>query len=161
MIEHGNILVPTDFSPSSNEALRRACVLADTFGAHVHLLHVIDPVLFIDPDLIAIPPVEEMTEALRKSAERRLGEQVRGMDTDVEIFVHVEEGSGDPSRTICSFAERLPADLIVIGRHGRQGMLEHLLIGSTAERVVRHAPCSVLVAMPHGLLAAASGEANG
>ncbi len=161
MIEHGNILVPTDFSKSSDEALRRACVLAGSFGAHVHLLHVMDPVLFIDPDLIVIPPVEEMTQALRKSAERRLEQQIRAVDTDVEIFAHVEEASGEPSRAICSFAEHLPADLIVIGRHGRQGMLEHFLIGSTAERVVRHAPCSVLVAMPHGLLAGGAGSADG
>ncbi len=148
MVKHGKILVPTDFSDASGEALRRACVLAQQFSAEIYLLHIVEPVVFFDTDLISISPLDEITEALRKGAEKRLRKQAEMVDMDVRV--HLEEAVGEPSRAICTFAGELPADLIVIGRHGVQGTLEHLLIGSTAERVVRHAGCSVLVTMPHG-----------
>jgi len=148
MVKHGKILVPTDFSDASDEALRRACVLAQQFPAEVHLLHIVEPAVFFDTDLISISPLDEITEAMRKGAEKRLRKQSQMVD--MGIHVHLEEAVGEPSRAICAFADELPADLIVIGRHGVQGALEHLLIGSTAERVVRHAGCSVLVTMAHG-----------
>ena len=64
----------------------------------------------------------------------------------------MKDSIGDPSRSICKFARELPADLIIIGRHDEKGVVEHMLVGSTVERVVAHAPCSVLVTMPHGLM---------
>jgi len=149
MIKHGKILVPTDFSEQSSEALRRAGVLAARHHAEVYLLHVMEPAVYFETDMIPVLPVNEINEAMRKGANKRLKDQAAA--AGFPLVMHLEESSGEPARSICMFAESLPADLILIGRHGHQGRLEHFLIGSTAERVVRHASCSVLVAMPHGL----------
>jgi len=151
MIRQGGILVPTDFSDMSGEALRRACVLARAFDAEIVLLHVLEPALVYDPEFVALAPVREISDAMREGAFRRLKVQAAGVDFPVRI--ELVEGVGRPARSICDYAATGKVDLIVIGRHGRQGFIEHLLLGSTAERVVRDAPCSVLVAMPHGLLA--------
>ena len=151
MINHGKILVPTDFSEPSEEALRRAGILAAEHQAEVHLLHIMEPSLFFETDQMPVYPLHEINEAIRKQAEKRLCEQ--GSKAGFPVVTHLEESAGDPSHPICEFAKTLPADMIVIGRNGQQGALEHFFIGSTAERVVRHACCSVLVTMPHGLLA--------
>ena len=151
MIQQGKILVPTDFSEQSAEALRRAGVLAARHNAAVHLLHVVEPAVYFDNEFITMPPLAEINQALHDGAEKRLREQAAA--ADFPVITHLETSSREPSRSICMFADSLPADLILIGRHGKQNALEHLLIGSTAERVVRHANCSVLVSMPHGLLA--------
>jgi len=154
MIQHGKIVVPTDFSEQADEALRRAGVLAGQFGAEVHLIHVLKPAVFFETDLMMVYPLDEIIDVMRKGARKRLEKQANTAEFDV--ITHLHEALGDPSQTICDFAGKLPADLIVIGRHGHQGMIDHMLIGSTAERVVRYAPCSVLVAMRHGLLEDAS-----
>jgi len=150
MKEHGNILVATDFSEPAKEALHRAGILASQCGAEVHLLHIMEPAVFFETDLIAISPLNEITDAIRAGAEKRLQQQAASVD--FPVTTHLQESMGDAASVICNFAESLPADMIVIGRKGAQGVLEHMLIGSTAERVVRHGNCSVLVTMPHGLL---------
>ncbi|ATX83069.1 Nucleotide-binding universal stress protein, UspA family [Mariprofundus ferrinatatus] len=156
MIRSGKIVVPTDFTEQSSEALRRACVLAKKFDAEVHLVHVIDPSLYFETDMISIMPLDEISEAQHEGAKKRLDEQAATVDCPV--ITHLEDAVTEAARTISIFAGKMDADLIVIGRHGRQGMLEHMLLGSTVERVVRYAPCSVLVAMPHGLVGAAEAE---
>ncbi len=150
MIKHNKILVPSDGSAQSTEALRRAGVLAKQFDAEVHLLHVVEPSLYFETDMMSIPPLDELDDAMHKGALRHIKEQVSQFD--FEIVVHIKESVGDPSRTICKFAAALPADLIVIGRHGEKSVVKHMLAGATTERVVAHGPCSVLVTMPHDLL---------
>ena len=155
MIKHGKILVSTDFSEQSTEALRRAVVLARQFGAEVHLLHVLEPTLIYGAEAISLSPEQEIAEATcdevkRDGAKKRLEEQAQHADFDVHT--HLEESMIKPAQGVCKFAETLPADLIVIGRYGHRGLFEHLLVGSNAERVVRYAPCSVLVTKPHGML---------
>ncbi|OIP99011.1 MAG: UspA [Zetaproteobacteria bacterium CG2_30_46_52] len=150
MIKHGKILVPTDFSPQSDEALRRACVLAKLLDASVHLLHVIEPPVYIDADLMLMTPIDAFTEIQHQSATKQLAKQAKSVDTPIET--HLEDATSSAALAICDFAKTASADLIIIGRHGKKGFLEHLVIGSTAERVVRDAPCSVLVVMPHGIL---------
>jgi nucleotide-binding universal stress UspA family protein len=115
----------------------------------LHLLHIIEPSLYFETDMVAIPPLAEVDEAMRNGARKRVEQQAAAFDFDVTI--HLQESIGDPSRSICDFARSLPADLIVIGRQHEKGLVEHLLAGSTVERVVAHAPCSVLVTLPHGL----------
>ncbi len=150
MLKHNKILVPTDCSEQSTEALRRAGTLAKKFDAEVHLLHIAEPSLYFETDMIAIPPLAEIDGEVKKGTLHRLRAQIEQFD--FKIVVHMKESSGDHSRSICKFAKKLPADLIVIGRHDEKGVVEHLLVGSTVERVVAHAPCSVLVTMPHDLL---------
>ena len=149
MIRHNKILVPIDFSEQSIEAVRRASVLAKQFDAEMHLLHVLEPSVYFETDMVSIPPIDEVNHAAHDGAVHRL--QTLADEFDFTVVTHIEESAGDPSRFICSFAESLPADLIVIGRHDEKGVIEHMLMGSTVERIVAHAPCSVLVTMPHGL----------
>lgn len=150
MVKHNKILVPTDGSGQSTEAIRRAGALARKFDAEVHLLHIVEPSLYFETDMVSIPPLNDIDHAMQQGALHRIQAQAKLFD--FEVVVHIEESSGDPSRSICKFATSLPADLIVLGRHGEKSVVEHMLVGSTAERVVAHAPCSVLVTMPHGLL---------
>ncbi len=152
MIKSGKILVATDFSEQSEEALRRACVMADQFDAEVHLLHVIEPPVYIDADLILVTPIDAIVKAQHDGATKRLAKQAKS--ADVTVMTHLEDAKSNVAQEICDFSASIGVDLIVIGRHGEKGMLEHLILGSTAERVVRFAPCSVLVTMPHGILAA-------
>jgi len=156
MIRSGLILVPTDFSELAAEALRRAVRIAERFPARVHLLHIhTPPVAGLWGAEELAPPVAWQKE-LRALAERRLREAAEAAKEgkSVEIQTELVESLASPAHEICEAAKRLQADLIVIGRHGKKGVLDRWLLGSTTERVVRHAPCSVLVAMPHGFFRA-------
>jgi nucleotide-binding universal stress UspA family protein len=146
------IVAPTDFSPASALALDAAALLAKQFGAQIHLLYVYDPALLSPlyvvpgaPSLAA--PAQEPREledrALRELARLRQ-ERLAGVD-EVELVVkqHTNAAEG-----IVAYAGEAGADLIVLSTHGRTG-LAHLLIGSVAERVVRHAPCPVLTMRSH------------
>lgn len=152
MIKHGNIVVPVDFSVCSEEAQRRAYLLAAMLGAQVHLVHVLGPTLTYKPDELSLSPVREISEALHQDAEQKLAKAALASPATVNIHTHLLESDKPPYQVICDFAADLPADLLVLGRHGQRSALEQLAIGSTSERVVRHAPCSVLVTMPHGIL---------
>jgi len=154
MITHGNILVPTDFSSQSSEALRRACLMAKQFKAEVHLVYVIAPQVYVDGDLIMVNPIDEVLKSQHQAANKGIAKQLESVDAkDVVVHTQVEDAVVNTAQTICDLAKTLPADLIVIGRHSEKGVLEHLFMGSTAEEVVRRAPCSVLVTMPHGFFA--------
>jgi len=146
MLNNGIILVPTDFSDHSVEALKQAVSLASQFNAKVHLLHVVTTYTDFDADLISSFQVNEMQKLQHESANKRLADQAASID--LAVVTHITDGLGDPADTICDVAKEISANLIITGRHSRQGALEHMLIGSTAERIVRFAPCSVLIAMP-------------
>ena len=148
MTQGGKIIVPSDFSASSRSAFKQAIELAKLRGAEVHLLHVLEPAFFYESDMMAPLPMDEVTESMRKAASAKLKEQAKLAPEGVKIFADLEETMQEPDHAICRIAKEIGADLIVIGRHGHKGFLEHLLIGSTAERVARHAPCAVLITMP-------------
>lgn len=138
------ILVAVDFSDESRSALACAAELAAKFDASLTLVHVVEP-HFARPDAAAAPaPLEvgnagEMAEAkLDLSA---LGEQMLGPCRLVETLVR----SGLAFYEITEAAKVLGADLIVVGTHGDMAA-KRAVVGSTAEKVVRHAPCPVLVA---------------
>jgi universal stress protein A len=141
------ILAPTDFSPASTLALEAAAILANQFGASIALLYVYDPTLlsplYAVPGagaiLEATPRAPEFEETVQREMQRLRDERLAGI-ANVEFAVkqHTSAAEG-----ICEAAITLGADLIVLSTHGRTG-LAHMLIGSVAERVVRHAPCPVL-----------------
>jgi universal stress protein A len=138
------ILVPTDFSAPSNAALDYARTLAERFGASLHLLHVVeDP--FINGALgteIYIGASDAVRDSLIEEAAARL-EAVVAEWTREGLRVTSEILMGHPAKAIRDVAEQRQDDLIVMGTHGRSGMA-HLLLGSVAEKVLRHAPCPVL-----------------
>jgi nucleotide-binding universal stress UspA family protein len=137
------ILVAVDFSPHSRVALDYAATLADAFGATVEVLHVWEPPLMEPPGPIVAEAQVTLWEMLQRNAETALAEFVAQAS---ERGVRVSSSRalvGSPARAILDEAERSGANLIVVGSHGRTG-LSRALLGSVAERVVRHAHCPVL-----------------
>jgi nucleotide-binding universal stress UspA family protein len=138
------VLWPTDFSELSLRGGRYARVLCQHFGAELHIIHVVAPPLSPDVSLLVPtePPVAvtepELVEASRAALAKLVAEHFPG---DEKITTNVFFGNPWPS--ICNYAEENEIDLIIVTTHGRTG-LGHVLIGSTAERIVQHAPCPVL-----------------
>jgi nucleotide-binding universal stress UspA family protein len=138
------ILVPTDFSATSDAALTYAKRLAERFDASLHLVHA-----FEDPFTTAAFAAEAYTtlplalrEQLVLDAEARLTDRL-STDERIRFNGTAEIVTGTPSAAIVDYARTLGIDLIVMGTHGRGGMA-HVLLGSVAERVVRTAHCPVL-----------------
>ncbi len=134
------ILVPVDFSSSARKALHYGEALARQFGASLVLLNVVPPYMPV-PDLVTIDLVE-VEQQFRDSARKELGEWQRTVAKEVATEVVLK--TGDAGQEIVWTAKELEADLIVLSTHGRTG-LAHVLMGSTAERVVQHAGCPVLI----------------
>jgi universal stress protein A len=134
------ILVPTDFSPGSRAALQHAASLAQLFGAEITLLHVV-PLDFSEGDFSLINyPFSR--DRLRRQAERQLAEWLQREDAG-PISATTLVRFGPPVAEIVRAAVELKSGLIVLVTRGHTG-LSHIFLGSTAERVVRYAPCPVL-----------------
>ncbi len=131
------IVVPVDFSPESIEAVSEAIKLAGN-TEQVHVIHVL-PVLTVTEPGVIWETVDDESRCLH--AKESLDERFAG-DINKGISIHV--AIGDPGHEIAEFAQQQEASLIVMPSHGRTG-LQRLLIGSTAERVVRLSHCPVLV----------------
>jgi nucleotide-binding universal stress UspA family protein len=141
-----NILVPIDFSKMSIQAIETAKGLAQRFGATVHLAHVHEfeyPAGFMGPVFSAGGLPDSFEEHRRKALAEDLSELARRWGLSPAGATHLREGA-PAFDEICSLARELSADLIVIPTHGRTG-LKHVLLGSTAERIVQHSPCPVFV----------------
>ncbi len=135
------ILVPLDFSPSSQLALDYAHAMARRFGASLHLVHVCEGPGMITGSMDAYAiAYTDWSQRLGAEAERQLT-RIRGEITDVNLSTEVL--FGNPARGIVGAAHSDRADLIVMGTHGH-GAVMHMLMGNVAERVVRTAPCPVL-----------------
>jgi nucleotide-binding universal stress UspA family protein len=140
------ILVPTDFSQPSTEALELAIEFARRFGAELRLFHSREMPAYVFPDAV-MPASPVMFQELERTARvelARLEDQVRAQG----VVVSSEAAMGMHDQEICRHAKDWGADLIIMGTHGRTG-LRHVLLGSVAERVVRRAPCPVLTVRPH------------
>ncbi|HXT12607.1 MAG TPA: universal stress protein [Candidatus Angelobacter sp.] len=140
-IQLSQILVPVDFSKASRQAVKYAVALAETFDAGLHLLSVVEPVLFmsgLERMPIALPSDAEMVS----SAQHDLEELAR-QEIPATMTATLTVKKGKPPQVIIRAAAKLGVDLIVIPTHGRTG-LKRVLLGSTAEQVIRHGPCPVL-----------------
>ena len=135
------ILVPLDFSPPSKRAMRFARNWADFFSARVYLLHVVEPTTMAGEFRMA--PLGTVQSDITGRARAALGE-LAGEEFPASIPVRVIVRKGTPYDQIASIARAIRADLIIIATHGHTG-LKHVVLGSTAERVARHAPCPVLI----------------
>jgi nucleotide-binding universal stress UspA family protein len=139
------ILVSTDFSAPSKQAIAYAFALARTLGATLVLLHVIEEL----PSYIGFLPPEETIKALGELAGRaRLDlAQVAAQAQSGKVEVTCQAVVGAPALKIIEVAQEMQADMIVIATHGRTGF-RHFVVGSVAEHVVRTAPCPMLTVRP-------------
>lgn len=143
MISLKRILLPTDFSEHSKNALTYACAFAEQFGAELHVIHVVQDLVAMVPEPgLAFPPAGDYMGELKSSAEKALAafpdaEWSKGKKVVRAVI------QGPPFVEIIRYAKEHAVDLIVIGTHGRTGLV-HVLLGSVAEKVVRKAPCPVL-----------------
>jgi nucleotide-binding universal stress UspA family protein len=142
MIRVSNILFATDFSPYSNQAYFHAVALAESHKATLEIVHV-----YKSPPALLTGHAEDMSQAAGDQTEnaaywRGQLEQVRPVNPRIPVR-HLLL-FGDPADEILRHAVEAHSDLIVLGTHGRTG-LARLLLGSVAEKVLRGAPCSVLV----------------
>jgi universal stress protein A len=148
------ILVPVDYSPCSKKALEYAVPFAKQFDAELILLHVLQTT----PPMLEMPPVDVETV---EDAKKELDELQETLQDAVRSSKVLRLGS--PHIEIIAAAKELGSDLIILSTHGRSG-LERVLLGSTAEKVVRHAGCPVLVVREHEhefIAGGTSGSANG
>jgi nucleotide-binding universal stress UspA family protein len=143
MIDLKRILIPTDFSKYSQSALKYAAALAEKFGAELHLLHVVQNIGLLIPDMVNVtPPVLPSSEQMGSAVREALARVVKENALD-KLPVQIEVREGTPFYEIIQFAKDKDIDLIVMGTHGHTG-LAHMLLGSVTEKVVRKAPCPVL-----------------
>lgn len=135
-----SILCPVDFSPMSKPVLDYAVFMAKTHGATLKLVHVVDQLQGFDSYKILHLTAAEITFELEQQAQAHLDTMLK----ELPVPATYEVCFGRAPDEITELATREPCDLIIMGSHGRTG-LAHLLVGSVAEAVVRHAPCPVLI----------------
>lgn len=152
MLSIKNVLVPTDLSEGSAEALEYARTLCRTFGARLHLLHVLETT-----GLVNVISANGYAAMIPDLFDDLVAEQRHKVDAlisreDLQRFrvKTTVRPAGSPAREIVSYAEAENIDLIVIGTHGRTG-LAHVLLGSVAEAVVRQAACPVVTVRQRAL----------
>ncbi|HEX3997705.1 MAG TPA: universal stress protein [Pirellulales bacterium] len=145
MITIKRVLVPTDFSEPSEVALHYGKAFSETFGARLHLVHVLDENALVYP--WATPEGETFAMGTaRADIENAVRNRLEHVLTDAErqkYSAEIVTLVGSPFLEIVTYAKSQEIDLIVMGTHGR-GPIAHMLMGSVAEKVVRKAPCPVL-----------------
>ena len=141
-----NIIVPIDFSKMSVQAIQIAKQLARRFGASIHLAHVRQfnyAADFVAPAPPMVPfsfmPYEQDGEQTRAQRAQEVASECGVSSANCDVL-----SGAPPFDEICRLAQTIPADLIVMPTHGRTG-LKHVFLGSTAERIVQHSSCPVLV----------------
>ena len=147
MVALRNILVATDFSEPSNVALAYGRDLARNYNARLHVMHVVEDVMlrYSTEVGLALPALQEdLVTAARRDLESRITDEDRRQLNAVAVI----DTGANIATAICDYAKGNAIDLIVTGTHGR-GAVQHFLMGSVAERVVRSAPCPVLTVHAH------------
>jgi nucleotide-binding universal stress UspA family protein len=136
-----NILVPTDLDENSNHALAYGRELAATYGATLHLFHVVESIWSGSLTVADFPgQMDNYYQQYRQASETGLKNMAKKIK-EVEVKTALIEGT--PHTEIVRYAREHKIDLIVLATHGRTG-LSHMLIGSVAEKVVQMAPCPVI-----------------
>jgi len=139
----GRILVPIDFSEASDAALEHGKEIAQTYGAEIDLLHVVEEPFYppaYGPDVASFPTqdvVERVEKQLADMAREEIGYE----------HVMISARTGYPSSEILDYIDENEVDLVVMATHGRTG-LDRVLLGSVAERVLRQSPTPVFIVKP-------------
>jgi universal stress protein A len=141
------ILCPVDFSEYTPDILNYAAGLAKQFGAELHLLHVIPNLSYFSPYESFLTP--DNLSAIERNIEAEVDDEYAKATKDLGLPVRKVTRKGVAFVEIIDYIKAEEIDLVVMGTHGRSGV-EHILIGSVAEKVVRKAPCPVLTIRPRG-----------
>jgi nucleotide-binding universal stress UspA family protein len=137
-----NILVPTDFSSSSDKAIKKAVEIALQHKSKIYVLHVVDEIMQCAVDYcLDISVVKQVEKQSLKFAEGKLQKMVKALPKAIKIAVDIK--MGDTYETILKEQQRKRIDLIVIASRGKKGLIHHL--GSIADKVMRGAKCPVLL----------------
>jgi universal stress protein A len=142
-LSFARILVPIDFSPHCQKALRYAQALAVQFHAELILVHIVEQLVYPGDWVLPVLAMSEFAQETREKLAERLRKLTEAGQTKARQLVRL----GRAWQEIVEIAREQTADLIVIGTHGYTG-LRHVFMGSVAEKVVRHAPCPVLTVRP-------------
>jgi nucleotide-binding universal stress UspA family protein len=139
MIEVNKVLVAVDFSKESQLAAKFAVSIAHEYKAKLYVIHVVTPL----PSSLGAE-VPDFDSFQRQYIERFGEDLKRVIPEKIKRIIEVEEilEVGEPYHMIVEKAKELDVDIIVLATHGRTG-ISHILLGSVAERVIRHAPCPV------------------
>jgi nucleotide-binding universal stress UspA family protein len=148
MILMNAILVATDFGETSDAALVYGRNLARTFGARLYVVHIAEDVSATAGQELFAGDLHELQAEVVETVTTRLYASLNDNDLTALGAKPVVRVASNPANAIIEYAKEAHVDLIVVGTHGR-GPMSHLLMGSVAEHVVRHAPCPVLVVRPN------------
>lgn len=140
------ILVPVDFSSYTDHILRYAAEIATKFASSLHLIHVIPNMDYFTPyeSFMAAGTIVAVQKGVEVEVRKDL-EEVAGRVAGIGVTQAIRTGTAFVE--IVNYVEEQGIDLVVMGTHGR-GRLEHILLGSVAEKVVRRSPCPVLTIRP-------------
>lgn len=142
MFTVSSILVPTDFSENALQALGLAKEVAKGTNATLHLLHIVEPVVYPADWSYAQVGFADIEQELQQNAEKELKIMADALNAEgFKTATSVRRGRA--SDEICAYATEQSTSIVAIGTHGRSGF-EHFLFGSTTERVLRKSPCPVL-----------------
>ena len=136
--EVDRVIVPVDFSVSTSRVIETARELASALDVPMELLHAVEPIPYSQMSY----PIAIDHEAFKEHAQERLASFAEGVELDRGVTTKVVIGMAD--QVIIEAAERSVAPLVVMSSHGHSG-LARALLGSTAERLLRHAPCPVMI----------------
>ncbi len=137
------IVAPVDFSDKSREALKYAGKLAQHFGATLFVIHVLEPIAYPAEWLSEIVNTQNIEQTLAEQSMKNLQEIIK-QEVPPDVNVHSKLLFGYPTDAILQFVKEVQADLICMAPHGHSP-LERFLLGSTTEKIIRNAPCPVLV----------------
>ena len=137
------ILVPVDFSSSSNKAFLFAREMVKCWEGELHLVHILDTDFLSGAVHITIEPLDESVAKWKKRAEDKL-KAIYHDEEGPELTGEIHIRDGKPHEEILKLADELEVGMIVIGSHGRKG-LERAIFGSVAEKVTRMAKTPILI----------------
>ncbi len=142
------ILAGTDFSEKSREAVLQGLAVAEKLGGTVHLMHVIDTTDTPSTSVDRMTGHDSMRQSINDYAQSRLESFVQSLDCEPsQLQLHLSWGT--PWRDMCQTAERIKAELIVIGNVGRRGV-QGAFLGNTADRILSHSKTSILAVKSAG-----------
>ncbi len=140
------IVLTTDFSAEAERAYEPAVELAERLGGRIDLIHVVEEVLAIPHGAAFAPPLAWNADELVEAARKQMDEAVRRLNERVPTEGHVLRAER-AARAVCVHAEERDAAYLVVATHGRTG-LRRMVLGSTAEQILRHAVTPLLILPP-------------